>query len=130
MTFKYLLMLSVILSALFQTGYGVLLVSSPAKIRIALGTGDVSSNQDLMSVTRLYGKLFITLGIMSGLVAELIRNELPIGIVYTIVIGVNMLVTGAMAYAMTGRVVYLYADAVRGGVILSSLYLYVFHYLK
>jgi hypothetical protein len=130
MAFKYLLMLSVIASALFQAGYGLLLVLDPAKIRMALGTGDVSSNRDLMSVTRLYGKLFITLGIMSGLVAVLIQNELPVGIGYTVVIGVNMLVTGTMAYVMTKRVVYLYADVVRAGVILSSLYFYVFHYLK
>ena len=123
-------MLSVILSALFQVGYGCLLLFNPAKISISLGAADVSSNHPLMAVTRLYGKLFITLGLMSGLVAELIQNELPVAIVYTLLIGVNMLITGVMAYAMTKRVVYLYADLARGGVILSSLYLYVFHYLK
>jgi hypothetical protein len=123
-------MLSVVLSALFQVVYGFLLLSSPAKISISLGTGDVSSNHDLMSVTRLYGKLFITLGLMSGLVADLIQNESPLAIVYTLLIGVNMLITGVMAYAMTKRAVYLYADLARGAVILSCLYLYVFHCLK
>ena len=130
MIIKYLLILSVLLSALFQVVYGFLLLLRPAKISISLGGGDVSSNHLLMSVTRLYGKLFITVGILSGLVVELIWNELPIAIVYTLVIGVNMLVTGVMAYAMTKRAVYLYADLARGGVILSFLYLYAFHYLK
>jgi hypothetical protein len=128
--FKYLLMLSVILSALFQVGYGCLLLVNPAKISISLGAGDVSADHALMSVTRLYGKLFITLGVMSGLVVALIRSESPIAIVYTLVIGINMLVTGVMAYSMTQNVVYLYADLARGGVILSFLYLYVFHYPK
>jgi hypothetical protein len=130
MIFKYLLMLSVLASALFQVVYGCLLLLKPAKISISLGTGDVSGNRALMSVTRLYGKLFITLGLMSGLVADLIQNESPLAIVYTLLIGVNMLVTGVMAYAMTKRAVYLYADIARGGVILSCLYLYAFHYLK
>jgi hypothetical protein len=123
-------MLCVLSSALFQVVYGCLLLLKPAKIDISLGTGDVSSNRPLMSVTRLYGKLFITLGAMSGLVVDLIQNESPLAIVYTLLIGVNMLITGAMAYAMTKRSVYLYADIARGGAILSSLYLYVFHYLK
>jgi hypothetical protein len=130
MIIKYLLIVSVILSALFQVVYGFLLFLKPAKISISLGGGDVSANGPLMSVTRLYGKLFITLGIMSGLVAVLIQNESSIAIVYTLVIGVNMLITGVMAYAMTKKVVYLYADLARGGVILSFLYLYVFHYLR
>ena len=130
MIFKYLLMLSVILSALFQVGYGCLLLTNPAKISISLGTGDVISNHALMSVTRLYGKLFITLGAMSGLVAHLIQKELPVAIVYTLLIGANMLITGAMAYSMTKNVVYLYADLARGGVILSALYLYMFRYLN
>jgi hypothetical protein len=103
---------------------------NPAKISISLGTGDVSANRALLSVTRLYGKLFITLGSMSGLVAALIQNESPLAIVYTLLIGINMLITGVMAYAMTKRVVYLYADLMRGGAILSFLYLYVFHHLK
>jgi len=123
-------MLSVLLSALFQVGYGFLLLLNPAKIGISLGTGDVSSNRALMLVTRLYGKLFITVGAMSGLVVDLIQNDSPLAIVYTLLIGVNMLVTGVMAYAMTRRTVYLYADLARGGAILSSLYLYAFHYLK
>jgi hypothetical protein len=118
-------MLSVILSALFQVGYGCLLLFNPAKISISLGTGDVSSNHVLMSVTRLYGKLFITVGIMSGLVADLIQNEVPLAVVYTLLIAVNMLVTGVFAYVMTKRVVYLYADLARGGAILFFLYLYV-----
>src|SRR5258708_2941992 len=130
MVFKYLLMLSVIASALFQVGYGCLLVLKPAKISISLGTRDVGANHALMSVTRLYGKLFITLGLMSGLVVDLIQEESPVAIVYTLIISVNMLITGVMAYGMTKRVVYLYADLARGGVILSFLYLYVFHYLK
>jgi hypothetical protein len=130
MNFKYLLLLIVISSALFQVGYGGLLLANPAKISIALGAADVSSNQALMLVTRLYGKLFVTVGLMSGLVAYLIQKELPIAIVYTLLIGLNMLVTGVMAYALTKRVVYLYADLARGGAILSALYLYVFRYLK
>lgn len=128
--FKYALILSVILSALFQVGYGCLLLFNPAKISISLGAGDVSANHPLMSVARLYGKLFVTLGLMSGLVTFLIQNESPLAIVYTLLIGVNMLITGVMAYAMTKNVVYLYADLARGGVILSFLYLYVFHYLR
>ncbi len=130
MIFKYLLMLSVISSALFQVGYGSVLLLRPAKISISLGTGDLSSNHALMSVTRLYGKLFITLGLLSGLVVDLIQNEMPVAIVYTLLIGVNMLITGVMAYVMTKRVVYLYADIARGGAVLSFLYLYVVHHLK
>jgi Ca2+/Na+ antiporter len=127
MSFKHLLMLVVLLSALFQVGYGCLLLFNPTKISISLGAVDVSSNHDLMSVTRLYGKLFVTLGIMSGLVVALIQKELPIATVYTSLIGVNMIVTGVMAYAMTKNVVYLYADIVRGAAILACLYLYMFH---
>jgi hypothetical protein len=130
MVFKYLLTLSVLASALFQVGYGGLLMLHPEKISISLGTDDVSSNHALMSVTVLYGKLFVTLGLMSGLVTFLIQKELPIAIGYTLLIGINMLVTGVMAYAMTKRAVYLYADVARGGAILSFLYLYVRHYLK
>jgi hypothetical protein len=130
MKFKYLLILAVIASALFQVGYGGLLVFNPAKVGISLGMGDVGSDHALMVVARLYGKLFITLGAMSGLVAHLIQKELPVAIVYTLLIGANMLITGAMAYSMTKNVVYLYADLARGGVILSALYLYMFRYLN
>ncbi|MGH7436448.1 MAG: hypothetical protein ACRENE_12315, partial [Polyangiaceae bacterium] len=66
----------------------------------------------------------------SGLIAILIQNESQVAIAYTLIIAVNMLITGVMAYGMTKRVVYLYADFARGGVILSLLYLYVVHYLK
>ena len=130
MIFKYLLILIVTASALFQVGYGCMLLSNPGQIRIALGTGDVSSNHELMLVTRLYGKLFVTVGLMSGLVAYLVQKESPVAVAYTLLIGVNMVVTGVMAYAMTKRVVYLYADIARAGAILVSLYLYVFEYLK
>jgi hypothetical protein len=126
--FKYLLMLGVALSAAFQLVYGCILLVNPSYIGISLGLTDVGSNLALLSVTKLYGKMFITVGLMSGLVTYLIQKEMPVAVAYTLLMAVNMLVTGGMAYHITKNVVYLYADLARGAVILILLYLYYFHY--
>ena len=128
--FKYLLMLAILLSAAFQVAYGCILFANPSFVGNALQLGDVSSNVALLSVTQLYGKLFITLGLMSGLITYLIHKELPIAVAFVLLISVNMLFTGIVAFNMTKNPAYLYADIVRGGVILLLLYMYRFVYLK
>lgn len=90
----------------------------------------MSSNVALLSVTQLYGKLFITLGLMSGLITYLIHKELSVAIVFVLLLSVNMLFTGVTAFNMTKNPAYLYADLGRGGVILLLLCMYRFMYLK
>jgi len=128
--FKYLLMLAVLLSAAFQIVYGCILFANPSFIGNALQLGDVSSNVALLSVTQLYGKLFITLGLMSGLIAYLIHKEMSVAVVFVLLISVNMLFTGVIAFNMTKNPAYLYADLGRGVAILLLLCMYRFLYLK
>src|SRR5690349_8399190 len=59
---KHSLMIGVALSALFQVFYGSILFVHPSFISAPFEFGDVASNIPLLVVTRLYGKLFITVG--------------------------------------------------------------------
>lgn len=119
--FKILLMAAVALSALFQIGYGIALLSNPAFIGTSFGLGDVSANAPLLSVTMLYGKLFITVGLLSSLTIYMLQKELPLAVVATLIMAINMLVTGVLAYSLSSNPAYLYADLARGTVLLGLL---------
>jgi len=95
---------------------GSILFVEPSFISTAFGFGDVTSNVPLLAVTRLYGKLFITVGLLA--------------VVATLLIAVNMLVTGVVAYGMTKNVTFLYADLARGVVLLALLYAYHYRYYR
>jgi hypothetical protein len=127
--FKPLLMAAVALSAAFQIGYGSTLLANPIFIGTSLGLGDVSANAPLLSVTMLYGKLFITVGLLSGLTIYMLLNEMPLAIMSTLIMAINMLVTGVLGYSMSGKSAYLFADVGRGAVLLALLFGY-WRYLR
>jgi hypothetical protein len=105
-------------------------VSKPSVPANDRATSRACSYVALLSVTQLYGKLFITLGLMSGLIAYLINKEMSVAIVFVLLISVNMLFTGVIAFNMTKNPAYLYVDLGRGGAILLLLGMYRFLYLK
>src|SRR5258707_61147 len=125
--FKYLLMMGVALSAIFQVVYGSILLENPSFISTPFRFGDVASNVPLLVVTKLYGKLFITVGLLSSLTVYMLQREMRLAVVSTSLIAVNMLVTGVLAYDMTKNVTFLYADLARGAGLLAMLCAY--HYL-
>jgi len=122
--FKSLQMAAVGLSATFQIGYGSTLLTNPAFIGTSFGLSDVSANAPLLSVTMLYGKLFITVGLLSSLTIYMLQKEMPLAVVSTLIMAINMLVTGVLGYSMSGKPAYLYADLGRGVVLLALLFGY------
>lgn len=128
--FKYLLMMGVASSATFQAVYGSILFVNPSFISTAFGFGDVTSNIPLLVVTRLYGKLFITVALLSSLTVYMVQREMRLGVVSTLLIAINMLVTGVVAYGMTKNVTFLYADLARGAALLALLYAYHYRYYR
>jgi hypothetical protein len=128
--FKYSLMIAVASSAMFQVIYGSILFVDPSFISTAFGFGDVTSNVPLLVVTKLYGKLFITVGFLSSLTVYMVLRERGLAVVSTLLIAVNMLVTGVVAYGMTKNVAFLYADLLRGAGLLALLYAYYYLYRR
>jgi predicted tellurium resistance membrane protein TerC len=66
----------------------------------------------------------------ASFVAHLLHKEMSVAVVFVLLISVNMLFTGVMAFNMTKNPAYLYADLGRGGAILLLLCMYRFLYLQ
>jgi hypothetical protein len=57
----------------------------------------------------------------------MVHKEMPLAIPATLLLAINMLVTGVLGYHLSGHSAYLYADVARGTALLALLLGYVRH---
>jgi hypothetical protein len=127
---KYLLIALMLFSALFQLVYGCMLMNSPESINTTLNFENISSNEPLKMLIFMYGKIFLTIALMSILIAVLIIKDSPYGIMFTIGMAVAMINGGVMSFVKTDNTAYLFADLVRGSILLAALIPYYFWFYR
>ena len=127
---KYLLVVTIILSALFQIGYGSLLMISPERISITVDIGDLISNEQVRLLVFMYGRLFISIALSSALTAVLIMKNSFFGMIFALASAATMINAGIGSFIMTGSIEYLIADLFRGLFILVLVILYYFMYYR
>lgn len=127
---KYLLVVTIILSALFQIGYGSLLMISPERISITVDIGDLISNEQVRLLVFMYGRLFISIALSSALTAVLIMKNSFFGMIFALASAATMINAGIGSFIMTGSIEYLIADLFRGLFILVLVILYYFMYYQ
>lgn len=127
---KYLLVATLFLSALFQIGYGVFLMSSPENINSTFDFGDMILNEQLRILVFSYGRIFIMISLTSALTAIAILKNSPFGMLFALASAGTMINGGISSFSMTGDIVYLYADTVRGLFLLTLIILYYFLYYR
>lgn len=123
-TSKILLLFATAVSAVIQLYYGVILLADPHNIIRFLKISPGSYNEALSVLTFMYGKLFITLFLVSGAVLFFIWKDHFAGIVLTLIFGLNMVVSGLISFANSYNLVYLLADSLRGIILVALLYFY------
>jgi hypothetical protein len=117
-------------SALFQIGYGSLLMISPERISVTVDIGDLISNEQVRLLVFMYGRLFIPVALSSALTAVLIIKNSAFGMIFASVSAATMINAGVGSFVMTGSIAYLIADLFRGLFILMLVILYYFKYYR
>ena len=127
---KYLLVAILMFSALFQFLYGTMLMTRPETINITIDFGDLISNETLQMLIFMYGRIFLTLAVLSVLTAVLIIKNSPYGMVFSLAWVIAMIFGGISSFTVTGDIAYLFADTARGLAIGAFLALYYFLYYR
>lgn len=123
-TSKILLLIATVVSAAIQLYYGFILLADPHNIIGFLKISPDSYNDALSVLTFMYGKLFITLFLVSTAVLFFIWKDYFAGIILTLIFGLNMVVSGLISFVNSSNLVYLIADSLRGIILVVLLYFY------
>ena len=127
---KYFLVAILLFSALIQLVYGSVLMVSPDKINTTIDFGDLTLIEPVQILIFMYGKIFISLALLSVLTAVLVIKDSPFGMIFSFGWVIGMSFGGVLSFIKTGNISYIFADLARALIILVILIFYYFMYYR